>query len=146
MIDKPAHATRHCRHYSYVMTVKDEPQGPQCACGIDLREKPGASQVCMPPNVDLRKGEQHEPCAWREEYTDAERAAWEEFRTGCMERMVVILADPAIPSGKDRKAWGTHGTMPCPACKIGTVHWLRARSNGHLHARCSTPHCFAVMQ
>lgn len=38
------------------------------------------------------------------------------------------------------------GTITCPACNAGTVSWSRARSNGHVHARCSTPDCAAWME
>jgi hypothetical protein len=149
MYNRPPHATHHCRHYSYVRDVSSiDKQGPHCACGLDLREKPGASQVCMPPNVELdRKAPPPEPCDWREEYTDAERAAWEAWREESSKRMFSIL--PLLPGSsnkKDRASWGTQGTMACPACKVGTIRWVRARVNGHIHAGCSTPHCFAIMQ
>lgn len=38
------------------------------------------------------------------------------------------------------------GSFDCPACGTGKVRFGRARTNGHLHAACSTPQCFAVMQ
>lgn len=31
---------------------------------------------------------------------------------------------------------GDNGTFLCPACKIGWVHWSRARSNKHLRFQC----------
>jgi hypothetical protein len=38
------------------------------------------------------------------------------------------------------------GTIPCPTCKTGTLGYSRARSNGHVHARCSTEGCHAWME
>lgn len=155
MIDKPLRATKHCRHYSYVMTPNDEPQGPRCACGLDLRAKPGASLVCMPDaDVELKllekQGRPIDACEWREEYTDDERAAWEAWKHQSMQRMLNIL--PKIPgsadrnNASDRATWGTQGVFDCPACKEGKVRWSRARVNGHVWAACSTPNCFTVMQ
>lgn len=37
------------------------------------------------------------------------------------------------------------GVMPCPACGTGKVSWSMA-SNGHVHARCSTPQCASWME
>jgi hypothetical protein len=149
---KPLHASKHCRHYSYVRTTNQEKQGPRCACGIDLREKPGQSLMCMPPGVIdtalLSQGRAiDEPCDWREEFTDDERLAWSAYAAESLARMTVIM--PLIPGSadkRDRKFWGQTGSFPCPCCDGGTVRWLRARSNGHVHARCSSPDCFAVMQ
>lgn len=147
-MDKPLKATRHCRHYDYVRSPDKEKDGPQCACGIDLREKPGATQPCMPPNVVFdRNAPQPEPCVWREEFTDAERDAWERYRVESLARAAVVMEK--IPGSADRKhrnTWGTTGQLDCPACGTGIVRWSRSRVNGHLFAGCSTPNCFAVMQ
>lgn len=37
------------------------------------------------------------------------------------------------------------GTIPCPTCGA-TLSYSRARSNGHIHARCATPECVAFME
>lgn len=39
----------------------------------------------------------------------------------------------------------THGSMTCPNCR-GTIDWSRSPRNGHLHAFCRKPGCFAVIQ
>jgi hypothetical protein len=31
---------------------------------------------------------------------------------------------------------GDGGEFLCPSCKMGTVHWARARSNGHIRFEC----------
>lgn len=37
------------------------------------------------------------------------------------------------------------GRLPCPICEQGQVSWSRA-SNGHIHARCTTPKCVHWME
>jgi hypothetical protein len=136
MFDPPERATRHCRFYSY------ELGGPCCAGGI-LLTGPGDAMKCMPPVA-----QQGATCDFREEYTDAERAAWDAWCTTRAARMLIVLAQ--IPgSSTDRKnmpEWGNQGEIDCPGCLVGKVRWLRARSNGHLRAVCSTPNCFSVIE
>jgi hypothetical protein len=143
--EKPRHATFHCRHYSYRNTGLSGFQcgdhgGPTCAAGVDMAE-PGSALKCMPEYSGER-------CGWREEYTDEERATWRALRDESMARMIIIMAE--IPgSSRDKKnkpEWGRSGSLPCPACKAGTVRWSRARVNGHVHAACSTPNCFEVIE
>ena len=38
------------------------------------------------------------------------------------------------------------GILACPICGTGKVYWRRARSNGHIHARCTTPDCASWME
>lgn len=40
---------------------------------------------------------------------------------------------------------GTAGTIPCPICADGSLHFSVA-SNGHVHAGCSTPECVRWME
>ena len=86
----------------------------------------------MPP--DSQRGA---TCERREDWTEKERAAWEAWSVHHVERMVRVFAE--MPKEGD-------GRFACPACGTGIVSYARARSNGHLHAACSTPQCFAVMQ
>lgn len=46
---------------------------------------------------------------------------------------VKILMAVKTAHGKER---GTSGVMPCPNCR-GTVEYSIAKSNGHVHARCT---------
>lgn len=144
-MSKPVHASRHCRHYSYErdrrgVLMGGDGGGPLCGLGVDLRSEPGASIPCMPPTLPGEKPSFRlcEPCALREDYMDAERAAWAEWRDESVRRSLRIMA--LIPPGRS-----VSGSLACPQCDGGTVRWSRA-SNGHLHAACSTPDCFAVMQ
>lgn len=142
----PPHAGLHCRHYSYERGMNWS--GPKCAAGIDL-SAPGASNPCMPPVADHVKG----PgglleCAWREEWKPEEREAWAAWRAESQARAILIIEKiPGNSTDRTNKpAWGTGGEFPCPACEVGTVRWSRARINGHLHAACTTPGCFGIMQ
>ncbi|WP_315768308.1 hypothetical protein [Bradyrhizobium sp. SZCCHNR2012] len=127
MIQPCPRGSRHCRHYSYVRC-----DGPRCEAGIDL-STPAAASPCMPS--EHQKGA---TCDWREEYTDVEREARQQWLIDAAARATLIVAEIPENSGS--------GRMPCPACGTGTVQWVRARSNGHLHAGCSTTNCFSVMQ
>ena len=151
LLERPLRATHHCRHYSYRNTGlaglrSGDPGGPQCALGVDL-SAPRASKPCMPPGTfPFQEGDR--PCPLRENFTDAERAEWKRWTDSRLQRMGVVLQ--AIPGSsadrKKREHWGETGSFPCPACKTGTVRWSRASSNGHVHAACTTPNCFSVME
>lgn len=123
---KPPIARQHCRFYSYSPGLTG---GPGCEAGVD-NTVPGGTAPCM-PNPD-------KPCASRVDWTADERAAWEAWSAEHRERLVVVMT--AIPAD------GYEGRMACPGCGTGTVTWGRARSNNHLHAGCSTPNCFRIMQ
>ena len=126
---RPPKASKHCRHYSYSLRDIGTGRGPRCAAGIDV-SAPGATCACMPDPTAK--------CPSRAEHTDEVRAAWKARTDHSLERMRVVM--PAIPKT------GGVGSFPCPACGTGNVHWSRAARNGHVHAACSTPDCFAVMQ
>lgn len=38
------------------------------------------------------------------------------------------------------------GSIPCPICKIGELHYSRAAHNGHVHAGCTTKDCVRWME
>jgi hypothetical protein len=137
-MDRPLHATFHCRHYDYVGGMQG---GPRCAGGVDL-SAPLSTKPCMPRPAPA------DACAKREEYTDAEREAWMIWHERRMEAQAKIMVE--IPgSSRDRKkrdGWGKSGAFGCPACDWGIVRWSRAATNGHLGAACNTPGCFSVIE
>lgn len=66
----PLQATLYCRHYG---------KGPTCARGVDLAARRD-TRPCQPPNKGLglfpaTPGPLGH-CPWRQDFTDAERAAW----------------------------------------------------------------------
>lgn len=125
----PPRARQHCRHYSYELGLRG--RGAMCAAGCDM-SAPGSTLPCMPP--DSQRGA---TCAKRGDWTAEEQAAWKAWSDHHIERMLTVFA--VMPKDEG-------GTFKCPACGTGTVSYVRARSNGHLHAACSTPQCFSVMQ
>jgi hypothetical protein len=127
---RPPRARQHCRHYDYETGMTG--RGPICGLAIDL-SAPRAALRCMPPDST-----QGETCEKREDWTSKERAAWQAWLEEHTARTAIVMA--VIP------AKGYSGNLPCPGCGIGMVSWSRTHSNNHLHARCSTPHCFAIMQ
>lgn len=147
MTDRPPHASHHCHHYEYVRAAKD--YGPKCAVGIDLQN--GVSVAACMPDAPVSVAASAQ-CAWREEHTDEERAAWKAWQAERQFRMFLVLAE--IPgSSRDKKNkpfWGQRGEFECPACKAddksGTVRWARAPSNGHVRAACTTPDCCEFME
>ena len=38
------------------------------------------------------------------------------------------------------------GEIECPICKTGKLHFSVARSNGHVHAQCTTRLCVSWME
>ena len=139
---RPLCATEHCRHYSYEHGgIRDPNRGPKCACGIDLSGS-GAALACM-PNPDPAKAH----CPQREEYTDVERGRWKTWVANDLNASIPILERiPSPKNARDRSLHGKSGSFPCPKCNKGIVRWSRAPNNGHLHAGCSTPGCFGIIQ
>ena len=129
MVDRPVRASRHCRHYSYERGFSG---GPHCAKGVDL-SAPGSEAPCMPDPETWRT--YTGPCPQREDYTDAERAAWKAWTDERMARIPVAIAalGEPIPLRSER-------TVACPLCDGGTFRASRA-GNGHVWLGCSTPDC-----
>lgn len=136
---RPVHAGKCCRHYEY-----DRGVGPRCVQGVDIMKDHGNTIPCLGPAAQLDRT--FEPCAWREEFAEAERVAWEAWRLDRASRAIAIIALIPGSSRKRDEHWGTTGRFQCPACVEGVVSWVRTRVNGHVHARCSTVGCFEVME
>jgi hypothetical protein len=118
----PPHATKHCRHYSFERAQRWEDSGPRCAMGltVDL----GLRRCCPDPSIT---------CGDREEYTDAERVAWEAARDASMGRLVAAIA--AVP---DPIPLRTGGNVECPSCG-GQLRYDRWHRGAEI--KCETPFC-----
>lgn len=67
--------------------------------------------------------------------------AWGKAQTA-----IAMEAVAAVAAASRAKGAGLEGTVTCPRCR-GTLRWGKARSNGHLRAKCQTPGCgIAFMQ
>lgn len=60
-----------------------------------------------------------------------------------MERVCTVRAAIVAHTGGKR---GVGGSIPCPCCEGGTVHFSVSGYNGHIHAQCSTKGCAAWME
>lgn len=121
----PLRATHHCRHYSFVMGLGDN-TGPQCAAGI-TNIALALNTCCQNPPVQ---------CFAREEYTDAEREAWQQARDAGIAR--IIAANAALPRPIPLH---TTGSLECPNCggKLAYARWHRGAE-----LACDTPNCCAA--
>lgn len=124
IFERPLRASRHCRHYSYRMGLGDD-NGPHCAVDIDLSE-PGITRKCMPePAVT---------CSERQDYTDAERAAWERYQAERMKRLSAAVQALPHPIELNRT-----GEVPCPNCDGGRIIYMRWHRGASL--QCTTENC-----
>lgn len=81
------------------------------------------------------------PTAEEVEADERERKERAERRMTIRQAIVAHLGGPW-----KRGTPGSSGSIPCPACKTGTVRFSRAGYNGHIHARCSTEGCASWME
>ena len=123
--DRPLRATRHCRHYSYVLPITLPNSGPHCAAGIDLSGVGMLATPCMPDATAS--------CAKREDYTDAERAAWEKAKEERMARLGAAVQ--ALPKAIPLR---TSGVIDCPNCG-GRLHYSRWHRGAGIE--CETEFC-----
>jgi len=133
---RPSSRNAWCRH----RTPFDTKQYPVCKAGVDYHtfDQRHDRMPCLGETPQAKAG-----CDQYSGYMAEEIAAAEAERTARFARMGTIRE--AIMA--EHETTGSNGgQMPCPACKTGTVAWSRARSNGHVHARCTTPDCAAWME
>jgi hypothetical protein len=126
----------------------------------------------MRPNVCVHfTGVQHDTCKVGVRYDDVKDTSTRPYRWPCTSRggscasflaptAEEIAADEAATTAvfaridtartaivaKHGTARGLADTMPCPNACGGTLHYRIARSNGHIHAACSTQGCCAWME
>lgn len=125
-----------CRHYTG-LCGPGMVEHKTCAAGVEYasvkgpRNGEGIQIPCLGAGRGL-------PCEKRNPLTEVEHEAAERALQTRIDGMVAAMA--AIP-----KLPETAGVIECPACH-GRLHWGRARTNGHVHARCETAGCLAWMQ
>lgn len=71
--------------------------------------------------------------------TPEERA---ELRKNWKKRLeqIMIARDAIVNDGRNT------GNIDCPVCKTGKLHFSVAKSNGHVHAKCTTRLCMSWME
>lgn len=112
-----------CRHFNGVLN-------PTCRAGVRyVWETPTKTWPCH------REG-QGGACSQRSLPTQEEVDAHAKEMDESLRRALRIVN--LIPPGRS-------GKMKCPNCG-STIYWTRSPRNNHLHAKCETAGCFAVMQ
>jgi hypothetical protein len=137
-----------CRHFNGGMNKK-------CDAGIAYdeinRRATEGDSGCMLRLPCRRAMEAEYPCPSLSRMTDEELAQEKKEQDAAVERFLngMRIVRPLIIAdiGPERMKQSVSGTIPCPICKTGTVHYSRAGSyNGHVHAACSTEGCIRWME
>jgi UDP-glucose 6-dehydrogenase len=73
--------------------------------------------------------------------------AVDKFSENCTEAKKAIVAHSVtlgfVQNAYSRGGKSVRGSITCPICKTGQLHYTRSSYNGHVHANCSTPRCVA---
>jgi hypothetical protein len=118
-----------CRHYT-------SRQCKQCLAGVDYESFPKR----LPCVAVSRRGQAKCPlhdCRTQEEV----EAEYEKRMRQADRGLQICLAMRARITQIADGERDVSGSMPCPFCGSGSVHWSIASDNGHYHMRCSTPGC-----
>ena len=116
-VKRPVRATNHCRHYEYTFGLHD--MGPKCAKGVDQTH---GVEACMPGTTSI--------CPLREDYSDAERAAWQEYTNKSLAQGVFRFESISCPIGRN-----SGQTFPCN-CGHGDVHVGRGDKRAYINCSC----------
>lgn len=105
--------------------------------------KVGLSYDALPKPIPCIYTGSAQPCEkreypTREEAEADERETEQRFEWYRRARQAIVAH-----SGKQR---GVAGKMPCPICLTGEVRYSIAKSNGHIHAGCTTKNCVRWME
>lgn len=137
----PGYRDGWCIHYRGITGSRGE-EVTSCEAGIEyssfranVPEGQYITQPCFLDKGVSRPGAL--PCPHLRIPTADEIVAHEQWAVGRREHFIACIQ--AIPKT------GDGGQVKCPKCE-GQISWSRARSNKHVHARCSTPYCFSMMQ
>ena len=123
-----------CKHFTGV-------QNDRCDVGIAYADFPKGALPCLPRFKD---GAAPVTTCGKREYPTAEEIAADAAEDeNTWARVTKARAGIVAKHGKAR---GLAGDMPCPNACGGTLHYSIARSNGHIHAGCSTAGCCAWME
>jgi hypothetical protein len=125
-----------CRHFNGV-------QNTTCKAGV--RYGDFANRDLLAPCLPRMGPREVGTCDKREPYTEADIDAREAQIEASMERH--RKAGPVIAEiRKAHKGRSATGSVPCPACGTGTLHWAIAGYNGHMRGRCSAAGCLNWME
>lgn len=139
-----------CKHYNGLVGrgCKDEPER-KCDAGVVY--------LTIKSTDEARKGFERYPCFREGEGVPCEKrhfptpeevaaevakheAMWERLKLG----IEAAHKDAQIQGFK--RGRGGVGSVACPVCKSGTLHYSVASHNGHMHGTCTTGGCVSWMQ
>ena len=132
-----------CKHWRGLQVVGYGP--PSCAVGVNVSDlgnfkQPGAMYRLPCTSMGGTQGHGRAECALAE-YPTADEIEADERETKEWIRIVI----PVLSDIKATSKPGDSGERECPMCHKRLL-WVRASSNGHLHAQCETARCFSIME
>lgn len=138
-----------CRHFNGT-------QRETCRAGVEYRALVGGPDLGwglrLPCGLRLRisNSQVDEPvtCDQFSAYTEEElanRADSHVKRMDDFSKAVKVAREDAKAHGLQRGHGGA-GSVPCPVCAGGTLHYTVASVNGHMWGKCSTKDCMSWME
>ena len=127
-----------CIHYRGTQTL--------CAAGIDVRAHVGGAAFGWGCRIPCIKRQFHPgrpaekvPC---DKYQEPSAQELEEFKAEiALTTLNINRARAAIVAQTAGMGAPWRGVMRCPVCTAGELIYSLCRTNGHIHAACSTPEC-----
>lgn len=131
-----------CVHFN---GIREESRA--CNAGVVYATVKGQNATGFAAFPCFREGEAV-PCGKRHYPTPEEVAAEVAEHEASTKRLMLGIQAAGEDAKKHglKKGNGGAGSVPCPACKTGTLHYSVAGYNGHMHGRCTTADCLAWMQ
>lgn len=122
---RPPRARFHCKHYEYETGTLKKAGGPKCGLGIELG-KGKSVKKCMP--------DPKENCEKRQDWSDEERKAWDDF----VAKRITDLSN-ALDAIEPVHV-GFMRQIQCPACE-GRGKFSVQRVQKSAYANCTNPEC-----
>lgn len=126
-----------CRHFNGV-------QNKVCKAGVNYDDVEPIPCIGYRPGATIKQAE----CKKKSCYSRDEAIQIEKEHQESMKKFGLALgaaSDDAKKRGL-KKGQGGKGSLPCPVCKTGTLHYSVASYNGYLWGQCSTSGCVSWMQ
>ena len=132
-----------CKHYRAMAEHKT------CGSGVDYAGL-GPASISTLPCFWRRRDSATPPtlCHLAEYPTEDEIAAEDAEHAAAFARVTKARAAIVNHLGGPWKKGvvGAGGSIDCPSCNGGILHFMRSGYNGHIHARCNTAGCVNWME
>lgn len=123
-------------------------QHDMCNAGVNYRRAFADANGVLKPLPCFASEGAHRPCEPRR-FVTREEAEKEEAEWQAVWKGVSLASTAAHLDAKEkgfRKGRSGVGSIPCPVCQKGHLHYSVAAYNGHMHARCDTEGCVSWME